>query len=88
ADQQLEFSKAFGVMPSRTSALATYAQQYPESKAWVDGVATSQPPVTIAGFNQVLTQFNTDLQSLKTGDPAAVLGSLQRNGEQALKNAK
>lgn len=88
ADQQLEFSKAFGVMPSRTSALATYAQQYPESKAWVDGVADSQPPVTIAGFTKVLTQFNTDLQSLKTGDPAAVLGTLQRNGEQALKNAK
>ncbi|MBD0694588.1 extracellular solute-binding protein [Streptomyces sp. CBMA123] len=86
--QQLEFAKAFGVMPSRTSALATYAQQYPESKAWVDGVAHSQAPVTIAGFNQVLGQFNTDLQSLKSGDPATILGTLQRNGEQAVKHAK
>ncbi|MET8544393.1 extracellular solute-binding protein [Kitasatospora sp. NPDC004799] len=88
AEQQLAFAKAFGVMPSRTSALAAYAQRYPESKAWVDGVAGSQPPVTIAGFNQVLTQFNADLQSLRTGDPAAVLGALQRNGEQALKHAE
>ncbi|MFJ9770566.1 extracellular solute-binding protein [Kitasatospora sp. NPDC101157] len=87
ADQQLEFAKAFGVMPSRTSVLATYAATYPESKAWVDGVAHAQPPVTVPGFNQVLTQFNTDLQSLRTGDPAAILAALQRNGEQALKNA-
>lgn len=88
ADQQLEFAKAFGVMPSRTSALASYAEKYPESKAWVDGVAHSQPPVTVPGFNQVLTQFNTDLQSLRTADPAAILAALQRNGEQALKNAR
>ncbi|MFJ6141483.1 extracellular solute-binding protein [Kitasatospora sp. NPDC092286] len=88
ANQQMNFADAFGVMPSRTSALATYAEKYPQSKAWVDGVAHSQAPVTIPGFNQVLTQFNTDLQSLKTGDPATILASLQRNGEQALKNAK
>ncbi|MFH8381506.1 extracellular solute-binding protein [Kitasatospora sp. NPDC018058] len=88
ADQQLEFAKAFGVMPSRTSALATYAEKYPESKAWVDGIAHSQPPVTIPGFTKVLTQFNTDLQSLRTGDPATILAALQRNGEQAIKNAE
>ncbi|MFD7449252.1 extracellular solute-binding protein [Kitasatospora sp. NPDC059827] len=87
-DQQLEFAKAFGVMPSRTSALAAYAEKYPESKAWVDGVAHAQPPVTVPGFNQVLTQFNTDLQSLRTADPATVLAALQRNGEQAVKNAR
>ncbi|MET9179014.1 extracellular solute-binding protein [Kitasatospora aureofaciens] len=87
ADQQLEFAKAFGVMPSRTSALAAYAATYPESKAWVDGVAHAQPPVTVPGFNQVLTQFDTDLQSLRTGDPATILAALQRNGEQALKHA-
>ncbi|MEU6970011.1 extracellular solute-binding protein [Kitasatospora aureofaciens] len=88
AAQQLEFANDFGVMPSRTTALATYAEKYPESKAWVDGVAHAQSPVTVAGFTKVLTQFNTDLQSLRTGDPATVLGNLQRNGEQALKNAK
>lgn len=87
-NQQLEFAKAFGVMPSRTSALGAYAEKYPDSKAWVDGVAHAQAPVTVAGFGKVLTQFNTDLQSLKTGDPAAILGNLQRNGEQALKNAR
>lgn len=84
-DQQLTFADAFGVMPSRDSALGTYAKQHPEAKAWVDGNAYAQGPVTIAGFDKVLGQFNTELQSLRTADPKAVLSGLQRNGEQAIK---
>ncbi|WP_046499088.1 sugar ABC transporter substrate-binding protein [Streptomyces odonnellii] len=84
ADQQLAFADAFGVMPSRTSALATYAQQFPAAKAWVDGSAYAQGPVTIAGFDKVLSQFNTELQSLRTADPKKILADLQRNGEQAI----
>lgn len=87
AKQQLAFADAFGVMPSRTDALATYAQKYPQAKAWVDGITYAQRPVTIAGFNQVLTQFNTDLQGLKSKSSAKILGSLQTNGTQVLKNA-
>lgn len=82
--QQLKFADAFGVMPSRTSALTEYAQRVPDAKAWVDANAHAQGPVTIAGFDKVLTQFNTDLQSLRTTDPKKALADLQRNGEQAL----
>ncbi|MGY0059042.1 sugar ABC transporter substrate-binding protein [Streptomyces sp. LZ34] len=82
--QQLKFADAFGVMPSRDSALATYAKQEPEAKAWVDANAYAQGPVTIAGFDKVLSQFNTELQSLRTTDPKKILADLQRNGEQAL----
>ncbi|MDX3853373.1 extracellular solute-binding protein [Streptomyces sp. AK02-01A] len=84
ADQQLAFADAFGVMPSRTSALKTYAEREPRAKAWVDGSAYAQGPVTIAGFDKVLSQFNTDLQSLRTADPKKILADLQRNGEQAI----
>ncbi|MFJ9033884.1 extracellular solute-binding protein [Streptomyces sp. NPDC102274] len=84
ADQQLAFADAFGVMPSRTSALTTYAERTPQAKAWVDGSAYAQGPVTIAGFDKVLSQFNTDLQSLRTADPKKILADLQRNGEQAI----
>ncbi|MFD7087106.1 extracellular solute-binding protein [Streptomyces sp. NPDC056652] len=84
ADQQLAFADAFGVMPSRTSALTTYAEKTPQAKAWVDGSAYAQGPVTIAGFDKVLSQFNTDLQSLRTADPKKILADLQRNGEQAI----
>jgi multiple sugar transport system substrate-binding protein len=50
----------------------------------VDGNAYAQGPVTIAGFDKVLSQFNTDLQSLRTADPKKILADLQRNGEQAI----
>ncbi|MGW3957997.1 sugar ABC transporter substrate-binding protein [Streptomyces sp. NPDC004752] len=83
-EQQLKFADAFGVMPSRTSSLATYAQRVPEAKAWVDGATYAQGPVTIAGFDKVLSQFNTDLQALRTADPKKILADLQSNGEQAM----
>lgn len=82
--RQLAFADAFGVMPSRTSALKTYAAEHPAAKAWVDGSAYAQGPVTIAGFDKVLSQFNTDLQSLRTADPEKILGDLQRNGDAAI----
>ncbi|WP_262704281.1 MULTISPECIES: sugar ABC transporter substrate-binding protein [Streptomyces] len=83
-EQQLKFADGFGVMPSRTSALADYAKQEPDAKAWVDANTYAQGPVTIAGFDKVLSQFNTQLQSLRTTDPKKILADLQRNGEQTL----
>ncbi|MGW4170275.1 sugar ABC transporter substrate-binding protein [Streptomyces chartreusis] len=82
--QQVKNADAFGVMPSRISAQAEYAKQNPSAKAWVDASAYAQGPVTIAGFDKVLTQFNTDLAALNTADPKKILADLQRNGEQAL----
>lgn len=82
--QMLKNADAFGVMPSRTSGLAEYAKKNPSAKAWADAGAYAQGPVTVAGFDKVLTQFNTDLAALGTGDPKKILADLQRNGEQAL----
>ncbi|WP_330281056.1 sugar ABC transporter substrate-binding protein [Streptomyces sp. NBC_00588] len=82
--QQVKNAAAFGVMPSRTSALAEYAAKNPAAKAWVDAGAYAQGPVTVAGFDKVLAQFNTDLAALGSTDPAKILADLQRNGEQAL----
>jgi multiple sugar transport system substrate-binding protein len=83
--QQLAFAKAFGVMPSRTDALAAYQQQFPKNAAFVAGTKYAQGPVTLPGFDKVLKQFDTELSTLRTGDPAKMLADLQRNGEQALK---
>ncbi|MEU8873725.1 extracellular solute-binding protein [Streptomyces javensis] len=83
-ERQLKFADGFGVMPSRTSALADYAKQAPDAKAWVDANSYAQGPVTVAGFDKVLSQFNTQLQSLRTTDPKKILADLQRNGEQTL----
>ncbi|MFF4689886.1 extracellular solute-binding protein [Streptomyces sp. NPDC001307] len=84
AAQQLKNADAFGVMPSRTSALAEYTRKNPSAKAWADATAYAQGPVTVAGFDKVLAQFNTDLAALGSGDPRKILADLQRNGEQAL----
>ncbi|MEU2621751.1 extracellular solute-binding protein [Streptomyces sp. NPDC007157] len=82
--EQVKNAAAFGVMPSRTSAQAEYAKENPSARAWVDGSAYAQGPVTIAGFDKVLTQFNTELAALTTTDPKKILADLQSNGEQAL----
>ncbi|MFP8960681.1 extracellular solute-binding protein [Streptomyces nanhaiensis] len=82
--QQLKNAEAFGVMPSRTSALAEYAERNPSARAWAEADSYAQGPVTVAGFDKVLTQFNTDLAALATADPEKILADLQRNGEQAL----
>ncbi len=85
AKEQLASSDAVGVMPSRESVMDDFAKEHPESKAWVEGNEYAQGPVTVPGFTKVLDQFNADLQGLSTGDPAKILSTLQRNGEQAIK---
>lgn len=84
AEQQNRFADAFGVMPSRAEALETYRETEPEAAAWAEASEYAQGPVTVAGFDKVLGQFNTDLQSLRTADVRKILGDLQRNGEQVL----
>jgi multiple sugar transport system substrate-binding protein len=85
ASQQMKFAKAFGVMPSRKSALAQYEKAYPADKAFVDGAAYAQGPVTLPGFDKVLSQFDSELGSLATANAKKILSDLQTTGDQALK---
>jgi len=41
--------------------------------------------VNLPGFDPVMAAFNTDLEQLASKDPKAVLSSLQKNGDAALK---
>ncbi|MDT5028695.1 MAG: multiple sugar transport system substrate-binding protein, partial [Micromonosporaceae bacterium] len=79
ANQQLSFAKAFGVMPSRQSVKDQYTQQFPTDKAFIDGVGYSQGPVNAPKMASVLSDFDTGLQQLATGDPKALLERLQKN---------
>ncbi|MDB1088702.1 extracellular solute-binding protein [Streptomyces sp. ACA25] len=83
-EQQLAFADAFGVMPSRTAALEEYTDRHPGSAAWAEGLEYAQGPVTVPGFEKVARQFNTDLQALRTAEPAKILADLQRNGTPVL----
>ncbi|KGN42205.1 hypothetical protein N801_01310 [Knoellia aerolata DSM 18566] len=82
--QQMEFAKAFGVMPSTKDGSQQYAQQFPDDAAFAAGGEYGQGPVNAPGFDPVMAAFNTDLEQLKTKEPKAILESLQKNGTSAL----
>ena len=80
-DQQLAFSKAFGPMPSIQSAADAWSSANPDLTAFLAGAEYAQFPPNIAGAADVITDFNAQLESLKTGDPQAILGTVQGNLE-------
>jgi multiple sugar transport system substrate-binding protein len=81
SDQQLAFSKAFGPMPSIKSAADTWKQDNPDLAAFLAGSDYAQYLPNQAGANQVVSDFNAQLEGLKTGDPKAILDSVQTNLE-------
>lgn len=81
ADQQLAFSQAFGPMPSVQSAADQWKTDNPTLVAFLDGSAYAQGVPTNKGAADVVTDFNAQLGSLKTGDPKAILDSVQTNLE-------
>jgi multiple sugar transport system substrate-binding protein len=88
-EQQLAFTKAFGVMPSVQSAAAGFASQFPEEQAFIDSAGFAQNVVNAQGAAAVITDFNSQLQGLKSADPKAILTSVQTNLQAVLdQNAK
>lgn len=84
AQQQLAFAKAFGVMPSRASVKAQYLQQFPNDQAFIDSADFAQGPVNAPKMDSVLSDFDSQLTGLATGDPKAILDRLQKNTAAAL----
>jgi multiple sugar transport system substrate-binding protein len=82
-EQQLQFSEAFGVIPSTESAAATYAETYPENEAFVAGADYAVTPVNFAGAADVVSEFNNAITTLQTGDPQAILDQVQTQLEAA-----
>ncbi|MEO7070561.1 MAG: extracellular solute-binding protein, partial [Nostocoides sp.] len=66
-DQQMAFAKAFGVMPSTTAGAAAFATAYPDSAAFVAGASYGQGPVNLAGLDDVMSKFNSELATLSKG---------------------
>jgi multiple sugar transport system substrate-binding protein len=84
--QQLTFAKAFGVIPSRQSAQATYEQQFPTDKAFLDGAPHGVGPVNAPKVTSVLADYDTQLTQLAKGSPSAILQRLQTNLTSAIGN--
>ena len=85
ADQQLAFSKAFGPMPSVQSAAADWKSQNAASVPFLEGADDAQGVPTNAGVTDVITDFNSQLESLKTADPKTILDSVQKNLDAVVK---
>lgn len=80
-DQQLAFSEAFGPMPSIQSAADQWSSDNPDLTAFLTGADYAQYPPTEAGVNDVVADFNAQLLGLASGDPQAILDSVQANLE-------
>lgn len=80
-EQQLAFSEAFGPMPSIQSAAGAWTDANPDLAAFLDGAEYAQFPPTWAGATDVVTDLNSQLESLETGDPQEILGDTQSNLE-------
>jgi multiple sugar transport system substrate-binding protein len=81
AEQQLAFSKAFGPMPSVQSAAEQWTTDNPNLGAFLSGADYAQAVPTNDGVSDVFTDFNAQLATLKDGDPATILKSVQSNLE-------
>src|ERR1700749_2173378 len=79
SQQEMTFSKAFGVIPSLTTAQSQYETAYPQYATSVQELAYAHPDIAIAGATQALSAFDSALQQLATGNPAAILGTAQQN---------
>lgn len=83
-DQQLEFSRAFGVMPSVQSAADQWKSENPEMAAFLDGADYAQGMPTLVGASDVVADLNAQLEGLKSTSPQVILDSVQANLEAVL----
>ncbi|MFC8683098.1 extracellular solute-binding protein [Microbacterium ureisolvens] len=81
ADQQLAFSEAFGPMPSAQSAADQWTSANPTLAAFLAGAEYAQGFPTYDGSSDAITDFNSQLQGLKDGDPQQILDTVQSNFE-------
>jgi multiple sugar transport system substrate-binding protein len=86
-ESQAAFAEAFGVMPSVESASEDFASAYPEQTAFLDGAEYAVGLPTVQGANDVIGDFNGQIEGLESGDPQAILSSVQSNMEPLLGSA-
>jgi multiple sugar transport system substrate-binding protein len=78
---QLAFAKAFGVMPSIQSAASEWKKEFPDYAPFLDAASYAKGVPTAKGSADVVTDFNSQVAKLATGDPKTILQSTQKNLE-------
>jgi multiple sugar transport system substrate-binding protein len=77
--QEMTFSKDFGVIPSLEAAQAQYVQAYPQYAVFVQELKYAHPDIAIAGATQAEDAYNSALEQLASGNPATILSTAQQN---------
>ena len=85
AKDQLAFSKAFGPMPSIQSAASAWKKANAPLVPFLDAASYAKGVPTAKGAADVVTDFNSKLESLATSDPKTILDATQKNLEALLK---
>jgi multiple sugar transport system substrate-binding protein len=85
AKDQLAFSKAFGVLPSIQSAAAQWKKDNPKLVPFLDGATYAKGVPTAKNSADVVTDFNSKLETLSTSDPKTILDATQKNLQAILK---
>ncbi len=80
-EQQLQFAKDFGVMPSLASAADGYKAEFPEMTAFINGATYAQNLPAMSGAAEVIADLNAQLEGLRNGNPQQILDSAQGNFE-------
>jgi multiple sugar transport system substrate-binding protein len=76
-DNQIDFAKAFGVMPSVQSAAAEFKSEFPAQAASLAGAEYAQTLPSQPGASDVIKDLNAKLATLKTSDPKTILDAVQ-----------
>lgn len=83
-ESQLAAAEAFGVMPSVASAAEQWKEAFPEFAAFIDGADYAINLPSQPGTSDVIADFNSQLATLSTTEPQAILASVQESLQAAL----
>lgn len=84
-DVVMSFAQAFGIMPASKTLADKWKADFPELSAFMDGLNYSVTVPTAKGAADVISDFNAQLEGLKTGDVKSILDKTQTNLEAIVK---
>lgn len=77
--QQMAFSKAFGVIPSLASLQGQWQSTFPSLAVHTKELNYAHPDIALPNDSSALAAFDSALAQLATGNPAAILKKAQTN---------
>jgi multiple sugar transport system substrate-binding protein len=79
SQQQMKFSKAFGVIPSLRTLQGTWQSTFPNLAVHTQELTYAHPDIALPGDSNALSSFDSALAQLATGNPATILQNAQTN---------